>query len=474
VNLVYLIAIFENLFLKYYIMGQMKHFVFLAFTFCLGLNNILTAQKIWKLEDCINYAFENNLQIKQQVLNTRYNSNQLLQSKIGLAPDLNAGIGTGVSWGRALDETTYEFTQNETIISGNANASSSLTLFSGLQQYNTIKQNEFNLMASLQDLEKLKNDISLAIAAGYLQILFNTELMTVSKNQLELTRMQVSRTSKLVDAGSLARGSLLAIEAQAATEELNVINASNQLDIAYLTLTQLLDLDSVGGFQIEIPEFGDIADQEILLTVNSVFNEANTILPQIKSAEYQLSSSEKSLGIARGARMPSINLSANFGSGYSDNRKKYNPATGQFDLPYAFSDQMLDNRSTNLSLGLRIPIFNGWMVGTNISNAKLTVMNSQLALETARNNLYKEIQQAYADAVAARKKYLATEQALTSMEESFMYTEQKFEVGLVNTVDYNTEKNRLTQTQSDLLQAKYDYIFKMKILDFYRGISLTL
>lgn len=454
-------------------MEQIKHFVFIAAIFSLCQYNILSAQKIWKLEDCISYAFDNNLQIKQQVLNTRYNSNILLQSKIGLAPDFNAGIGGGISWGRALDQTTYEFTENQRIISMNSNISSSLTLFSGLQQYNTIKQNEFDLMASLQDLEKLKNDISLAIAAGYLQILFNSELLNIAKNQLEQTKMQVNRTSKLVDAGSLARGALLEIEAQAAAEELNIINASNQLDISYLTLTQLLDLDSVGDFQIEIPEFGEIADQEILLTVNSVFNNANAILPQIKSAEYQLSSSEKGLGIAKGSRSPSISLNGSYGTGYSDIRERYNPATGQMET-YPFANQMQDNISTTLTLGLRIPIFNGWTAGTSISNAKLNVMNYELALETARNNLYKEIQQAHADAVAARKKYLATQQALASMEESFMYTEQKFEVGLVNTVDYNAEKNRLTQTQSDLLQAKYDYIFKMKILDFYRGTPLTL
>ncbi len=312
-------------------MEQIKHFVFLLVIFSLCQSNILSAQKVWKLEDCINYAFENNLQIKQQVLNTRYNSNVLLQSKINLAPDLNAGAGYGISWGRALDETTYTFTQDQRIMSSNTNISSSLTLFSGLQQFNTIKQNEFNLLASLQDLEKLRNDISLAIAAGYLQILFNSELLGVAKNQLEITQMQVNRTSKLVDAGSLARGSLLEIEAQAASEELNVINAANQLDISYLTLTQLLDLDSVGDFTIDIPEFGDIADQEILLTVNSVFNEANALLPQIKSAEYQLSSSEKGLGIAKGARSPSLNLNGSYGTGYSDIRERYNPATDEMD-----------------------------------------------------------------------------------------------------------------------------------------------
>ncbi len=451
---------------------KMKYFQ-LAVIFMTLASTTVFAQNIWTLEDCILYAFENNLQIKQQVLNTEYNENMLSQSRVSLAPDLNAGASHALSWGRALDQTTYEFTEEEQIMSSNMNITSSVTLFNGLQQYNTIKQNEFNLLASFQDLEKLKNDISLLIASAYLQILFNKELLGVAENQLETTRQHVERTRKLVEAGSLAKGSLLEIQAQEASEELNVINAQNQLDISFLTLTQILDLDSVGDFTIEIPEFEDIATQEILLTVNSVYNDALSILPQIKSAEYQLESSLKGLDIARGNRAPTLNLNGSFGTGYSDIRERFNPATLEME-PYPFSDQIQDNRSTTMSLGLRVPIFNGWMANTNISNAKLQVLNSRLALETEKNNLYKDIQQSYADAVAARKKYLATEEALVSMEESFMYTEQKFEVGLVNTVDYNTEKNRLTTTQSDLLQAKYDYIFRMKILDFYRGIPLSL
>ncbi|KKL28644.1 hypothetical protein LCGC14_2373090, partial [marine sediment metagenome] len=181
------------------------------------------AQTMWSLEDCIFYAYENNINIKQQALNSGYNDNILNQSKIQLAPNLNAGASHSYSFGRALDETTYRYTDNQTIISDNLNFSSSVTLFNGLQQLNTIQQNEFNLLSSLKDLEKLKNDISLLLASGYLQILFNIELLQVAKDQHDLTLQQVQRTDKLVNAGSLARGSLLEIQAQAAGEELNVI-----------------------------------------------------------------------------------------------------------------------------------------------------------------------------------------------------------------------------------------------------------
>lgn len=432
-----------------------------------------SAQKVWSLEDCILYAFDNNINIKQQVLNTQYSENLLNQSRVELAPNLNAGVNHGLSFGRALDQTTYEFKENQTIISDNVNLSSSVNLFNGLQQLNTIQQNEFNLLASLQDLEKLKNDISLLLASAYLQILFNRELLQVAINQHELTLQQVERTAKLVEAGSLARGSLLEIQAQAASEELNVIEAQNRLDLSYLDLTQMLDLDSVGDFEIQIPEFGDVAREPILLSVGSVYREALQILPQVQGAEYRLKSAHEGLSIAQGGRSPNLFLNAQWGTGFSDARQKFNLNTGQFeDVP--FWDQMNGNQSTTISMGLRVPIFNRWTVNTSISNARLNVMNSELSLETTKMDLYKDIQQSYADAVAARKKYLATEEALISMEESFKYTQEKFEVGLVNTVDYNTEKNRLTLTQSNLLQAKYDYIFKMKVLDFYGGIPIRL
>jgi outer membrane protein len=300
------------------------------------------------------------------------------------------------------------------------------------------------------------------------------ELLQVSKDQHELTLQQVDRTSKLVDAGSLARGSLLEIQAQAAGEELNVIEAQNLLDISYLNLTQMLDLDSVGDFEIEIPEFGDVVRDPMLITVGSVYNDALNFLPQVQGAEYRLQSANQGLSIAQGGRSPNLYLNAQWGTGFSDARQRTITLVPLVVEDVPFWEQMNGNQNSTVSLGLNIPIFNQWMVNTNISNARINVISNELSLETTKMDLYKNIQQSYADATAARKKYLATEEALKSMEESFKYTEQKFEVGLVNTVDYNTEKNRLTKTQSDLLQSKYDYIFKMKILDFYRGIPIRL
>ena len=450
-------------------MKQLKKIIFLLTIFAFTSLQSTFSQNVWELEDCIKYAFENNIVIKQQKIATEYNQNTLKQSKLGMLPNLNAGANQGLSFGHSLDLTTYEFVDNQVLSTG-MNVGSSVTLFNGLQKMNTIQQNEFNLMASLQDLEELKNDIALGIASYYLQILFNRELLEIARNQYEITLQQVERTAKLVDAGSLARGSLLEIQALAASEELNVITAENRLSLSYLDLTQTLDLDSVGDFEIIIPEFEDIAKDPIIVTVGSVYNDALNVMPQIRGAEFELKSAYESLSIAQGARIPSLTFNANWNTGYSDIVTNPTDPTGD----YPFLDQLGDNSRTALTLGLNIPIFNGWMANTNVSNAKLNVNNYMLQLETTKNNLYKAIQQGHADAVAARKKYLATEEALVSMEESFKYTEEKFEVGLVNTVDYNTEKNRLTATQSDLLQSKYDYIFKMKILDFYRGIPITL
>lgn len=437
------------------------------------------SQNAWSLEDCIAYAMENNIQIKQAVLNTEYNENLLKQSKLGQIPNLNGSANYTYSWGRALDQTTYQFTDNEQINSISTGLTSQVNLFRGLQTRNTILQNRLNLMASYEDVEKVKNDIGLSIAAAYLTILFNRELILVTENQLSITGQQVDRTRKMVDAGKLAEGSFLEIQAQYAAEELNLVSADNQLAISLLNLQQILDLPIDTAFDVVIPELADPDEDPMVVSAREVYTIAEQQMPEIRSAELALESSEKGLNIAKGGRSPQLYLSSNFNTGYSDIREKVtgtDPITGFPNAygKYPFFEQMRDNTSAGVGLGLSVPIFNGWQVNTNIANARIALENSQLELQSRKLALYASINQAHADALAALKKFIATQKALVSMEESFKYTEKKFEVGLVNTVDYNTSKNQLTATQSDLLQAKYDFIFKINILNFYRGEPITI
>lgn len=432
----------------------------------------------WTLEECVLYAIEHNLQVKQQEIAADVQMNALKQSKYNLAPSLNSGAGHSYSFGRALDETTYSFTDNQKVMSDYFSVNSSVTLFNGLQNRKTIEKNRYDLQASIQDVEKIKNDISLSIALAYLQILLNKELMEVASNQYNITMEQIERTSRLVAAGSLARGSLLEIQAQAASEDLQVVSADNYLDLSILNLTQLLELDSVGDFDINVPELQVPGETELIEPVMIVYREAIKIQPQIKGAEFQLESSELGLDIAKGARSPRLSLDGSYNTRYSDFRQKlmgFDPVTFEpIYAEYPFMDQLRDNVNYGLSLSLSVPIFNGWQVNKAISNARLDIQRSRYNLENQKNILYKDIQQAYADALASLKKFHSTQRALVSMKESFRYTEQKFNVGLVNTIDYKTSKNQLTRTQSDLLQAKYEYIFKVKVLDFYRGKEISL
>jgi len=454
------------------------------------------AQQAWTLEDCIQYAMENNIQIKQSVLNTEYNENLLNQSKLGQIPNLNANAGYSYSWGRALDETTYEYTNDQQIQSVNWGFSSTANLFNGLKVRNTIIQNELNLMASYEDVEKIKNDISLTIAAGYLSIMFNKELKAVTEAQLATTGEQVERTLKLVSAGKVARGNFLELQAQYASEELNLVNADNQLAISLLNLQQMLDLPIDTAFDVHIPELSNPDQDPMVFSALEVYRIAEQEMPEIKSAELSRQSSEQGLKIAKGDRSPRLFLSSYYNTASSDFREQVtgfgdpvsirlgetasgedvfsNPISPPIFGAYPYFDQMRDNTAAGVGLNLSIPIFNGWMVNTNIANSRIALENAQLELQSQKLNLYATINQAYADAVAALKKFTATQQALVSMEESFKYTEKKFEVGLVNTVDYNVSKNQLTSTQSNLLQAKYDFIFRIKILNFYKGEPITL
>jgi len=449
----------------------MKKFFSIIIT-CLIVSQapILAQKQNWSLEECIRYAIDNNIQIKQQTLQTRFQRNALELSKLSLLPTINGQATHNYSFGRALDETTYEFTKDQNIQSNSFYVGGNMNLYNGLQNYNTIQKNKYEVLAGELDLQKIKDNIALNIALAYLQILLNNELVQATQNQLSITEQQIEKTKKMVDAGSLARGNLLQIEAQAAGEELQLINIGNQLEISYLNLTQMLELQTPEGFSIITPDIQLDTNSVITGEVNEIFSQALGVRPEIKSAEMKLSSSEYDLKIASGARSPQLLMNHSFSTRYSDIARK--PSNLLED--YKFAKQLDDNINYGVGLTMRIPILNGWQVNKNISNSKLNLENSYYTLENEKKQLYKNIQQSYADAKAALKKYTASIKAVASMEESFRYTEQKFNVGMITPVDYNAAKTQLLNAQSDMSQAKYEFIFKTKVLDFYKGMPLNL
>ncbi len=470
-------------------------FLLFALTFNSNAQNPVATNQTLSLEQCIDYALKNNIQIKQSELNTDLSQVNLLQSKATLLPSLNANAAHSYNIGRTVDRFTNQFADAE-VLSQNFSLSTDVTLFCGFQNINTIQENKFIYLSRKYDVEKMKNDVALNIATAYLQILYSIETEDNAKNQMGITAAQVERAKIMVDAGTTAKGVLLDIQSQLALEELNVTNAQNQLDISYLNLAQLLNMPSAEGLSIVKPEL-TIGNNDLLTaTTTQIYNSAVSNLPEIKSAEYTVKSAEKSVDVAWGGLSPRLTFSASYGTGYSGASQRvlgaptfqgYGPdgsitstgdtvlspmfSSGTFEkIPFA--DQYSDNVNKSFGFYLTVPIFNRLQTKSAIDRARIQKLNADLTVESTKLQVQKNVQQAYADASAGLKKYNASLKAIDAMQESFKYTEQKFNVGLLNTNDYNDAKNKLIKAQSDLLQAKYEYVFKTKVLDFYQGKPL--
>jgi outer membrane protein len=444
----------------------MKNLFVLFSGILLSLGNITFAQESWSLQKCIDYALENNIQIQQQALNTEYYQNQVSQAKSNRLPNLNAGVSNNFNFGRSLGyDNTY---RNVNSSQYNGYLSTDFTIWNGFTLQNAIEQYELDLQATMQDFQKAKDDLILNIAASYLEILFAEELVEVSNAQIEVTQQQINRTRQLVDAGSLARGALLEIEAQLAQEELTLVNRQNSVQLAYLTLYQLLELPMSESFEVLVPKLPEIKANVTMANSYDVFKNAINVRPEIKAAQLRVESARRQLDIAKGNRYPSLSFGANYYNLYND---KYTDLNGE-DI--SFADQLKNNKRYSMGFTLNVPIFNKFQVKNSISNAQLQIADFEYRLQSARNVLRKDIEQAYTNALAALNRYISSEKAVKSTEEAFRYTEEKFNVGMVNSVEYNQSKNNLTIAQSELLQARYEYIFRTKILDFYNGIPIEL
>jgi len=424
------------------------------------------AQEIWSLEKCINYALDNNIKIKQGVITTEYQQNQLKQSKNSRLPNLTGSMSQNLNFGRSLtyDNTYKDINSSET----NFGLGTNLPLFQGFQISNNISKLELDLQASIEDLSKARSDISVNIASTFLEILFAKDLVKVSEDQLTVTNLQIKQINEKVEAGSLARGSLLEIQAQAAGEELNLVNAKNQLQLAKLYLTQLLELPLKDDFDVEVPLLPEISAQASIVSSGEVYKSALLTRPEIKGADLRYQSSQYQSKIAKGTLYPTISLYANIYDSYNN---KYTDVNG---ANISFSDQLRNNQRKGVGAQMNIPIFTRFQNKIQIDNARLQELNYGLELENAKKILRSDIETAQTNAIAALNRYTSNQKAVSSMKEAFRYSEEKFGVGLVNAVEYNTAKTKLAKSESDLLQAKYEFIFRTKILDFYRGLPLTL
>jgi len=452
----------------------------------------VSAQKVWTLQECVDHALKNNIQVKQAELNTELADVSKDQSFATMLPSLNGGANYNIYEGRSVDPTTYQFTTNE-IRSSNFSLTSSLSIFEGFQLQNSLKQSKLNYLSSKFDLQKIRNDISLNVVTFYLQVLFNKDLVTQAKVQSDAGKIQRDRMIEMEKAGAVSRGNLLDMEAQYATDELGLVNAQTQYDAAVLSLAQLLELETVSGFSVDTLSFPAPTVDYASLNVSSIYETALTTQPDVKSSEYKVESAMKGLSIARGASYPRLSLSGSISSAYSSSREGISNLaidttllgfTQSLEPVYTlgyiptyektpFKDQLDENLSKSVGINLVIPLFNGLQTRSGIRRAKIYLQQAQLNNESVRKSLFKSVQQAVNDVASANNRFSAAQKSADAMSESYNFNQQKFDLGMLNTYDFLVSKNNYTKARAEMLQAKYDLIFKLKILDFYMGKPLT-
>ena len=450
------------------------------------------AQSGWDLQQCINYASKHNISLKQAALNNEVNKNNTNQSKATILPSLNLGSNHVINQGQTIDRFTNQFADTR-VLSQSFFLSSSFTIWGGLSQYNTVKANEYAYLSGVENLKQLQNDLSLNVANAYINVIFSEELTKVSQNQFAITKEQFERTKKLVDAGTLAKSNEFDIKSQLANEEVNITTAENNYQLALLSLIQLMNFDSVTNFSVVRPVIDIEGDQTLQSNVLQIYETALTNQPNIKSTEFNIKSAEKTLAASQGRISPVITFNASTGTGTSglaedivstnltgaqvagvtaSGENVYVPTYDYVTQPTPFSKQFSNNANRSAGITISFPLFNGLSTHTAVKNAKINILNNKLSQDLVKQNLYKNISQAYANAKASLNKYYATKASAEAANESFNYAQQKFNAGVISSYDFNASKNRVFAAESSLLQAKYDYVFKLKVLDYYQGKPL--
>ena len=454
----------------------------------------------WTLQECVDYGLENNLLLKQSGLNRELAFINAKQARNNVLPTVNGGSSYSYNFGLNNDPTTGVLV-NQNTRANSFSVNANVPIFNGFQLRNSIKQTYLNYEASLSDLEKTRNDVLLNIVSQYLEIILSDELLEAAKLQLASSKDQAARTQKLFQAGSVAENNVFEINSQIATDEVSIINAQNRRDIAAVNLMQLLDLQYLADFKVVKPDIKDPDEDVIAFDANNVFDVAQQRMPEIKAADLRAQSALVGINVSRGALMPQLSLGGNFSTNYfnlnkirvldagqeqtveqmiglvnrDQNQKVYANIKQKVPITeeYTYLTQLEDNRGGGVFFNLNIPIFNGFSARNGVLRSKINHKNAVLNTEITRNQLRQTIQQSYADAVAAQKRFSAMKKQLESFQLTFRNAEIRFNNGVLNSTDYNVARNNFTRAQLDLIQAKYDYTFKLKVIDFYQGKKIT-
>jgi len=439
-------------------------------------------EKKWTLKEAVDYALEHNLSVKRAGFTTDLRKEDIASSKGNMLPGASAFASHNYNFGSFFDRSSNSRVTSDSR-SNTFGLNASMNLFNGSKSKNTLKNSKTSYEASKLDLEKMKNDISLNIVNSYLNVLFAKENLKIAKEQVKISIQQLARTKELVDAGVQPKGNLLEVEATYASDENTVVAAENSLALSLLELSQLLQIPNQGFDIKEIPV--NISSVALLYdNTEDIFSKAVEKLPEIRSATLDLENAQRSIKIAKADYLPSLSLEAGLNTVYSHMQGKeddfYKPVNlndplgQQVLVKNGFTNQLENNFGQNIGLSLSIPVFSRGQVKANVNRAKINREISQVNLEDSKRALRESIERAYINAKATLKAYEAAEKSVKAQEQSFQFAQERYSLGATNSFDFEQVRNRMVKAQSDLIRAKYNFVFRTKLLEFYYGIPIVV
>ncbi|MBR9855770.1 MAG: TolC family protein [Algicola sp.] len=435
-------------------------FLLLGFQIRAQESDSLITKKVWSLQDCISYALENSIDVKQVALEKDGAEVNLTQSMYAKMPNFSSSASQNFSWGSSIDPITSDFVSQQ-IKSTNLGLSTSVTLYNGSQLNNAVKQNRLMVEQNELFVEEAKNNITLSILEAYLQILYNRESIEVARNNLAASEKEVERAKARLDAGTIAMIDYTDALSQAATNKTNLISAKNNYAQQVIVLKQLLELDPMVELEIE-PLGNPLLEGQSVPNKYNVYQNALGKMPEIKASELGTTINEKDLDIAKGGFLPTLSLTGSIGSGY----------TSTNDLN--FTDQLDVNLNQRVGLSLTVPIFSRYQNKAQVASAKIGIEQSKLQLQSAKKELYQKIETAWQNAQSAQEQIEASKAASDAAEESYKLAQRQYELNALSTTDLVISQNTFTNAQLNYLQAKYLGILYNELLDFYQGNEIKL